>query len=339
MGRLLRLQGGALGSMKAAVFTEYGTSDALEWREVERPVPDDDEVLVRVHAVSINDWDWQILQGIPFMNRVSFGLLKPKRHILGSDIAGRVEAVGENVERFRPGDEVFGDLSGRWGGFAEFVCAREDALALKPAGMTFAEAAAIPQAAVLAVQGLRDAGAIGTGQRVLINGAGGGVGTFAVQIAKTYQAEITGVDSAGKLDLMRSLGCDHVVDYAAEDFTRGEGRYDLILDVKTDRPIRRYLHVLRRGGAYVTVGGATARIMQVLWMGPLISAMCKKRARVVILRPNKGLDYVAELYAAGTLRPVMDGHFSLSQAREGMRYFGEGRHKGKVVLTAQGGGS
>lgn len=321
--------------MKAVVFTRYGTPDVLELREVDKPVPKDDEVLVRVHAVSINDWDWGILQGIPFSNRLTFGLRKPKKRILGSDIAGRIEAVGKNVERFRPGEEVFGDLSGHWGGFAEYVCAREKALALKPGGMTFEEAAAIPQAAQLAVQGLRDKGRIQPGQKLLINGAGGGVGTFAIQIAKPYGVEATGVDSSGKLDMLRAIGFDHVLDYTQEDFTKKGRHYDLILDVKTNRSILDYLRVLSAGGVYVTVGGSTARVSQALLLGPLISLVSKKRVRIVPLKPNKDLSYMIELFEAGTVKPVIDGRYRLSEVAEAMRYFGQGNHKGKIVITVE----
>jgi NADPH:quinone reductase-like Zn-dependent oxidoreductase len=321
--------------MKAIVFTRYGTAEVLEPREVAKPTPKADEVLVRVRAVSINDWDWQALQGIPFMNRLMFGLLKPKKQILGSDIAGVVEAVGQNVRRFHLGDEVFGDLSGRWGGFAEYVCARESELAPKPAGLTFEEAAAIPQAAMLAVQGLLDKGQIRQGQKLLVNGAGGGVGTFAIQIARLYGAETTGVDSAAKLDMLRSLGYDHVLDYAQEDFTRTGQQYDLILDVKTNRPIRAYLRALSLGGAYVTVGGSLAQLAQVALLGPLVAMVRKKRMCVVGLKPNKDLGYMTELVEAGKVRPVVDGRYTLDQAAEAMRYFGEGRHKGKVVLTVE----
>lgn len=241
--------------MKAIVFTKYGTPDVLELKEVDKPIPKDDEVLIKVCAVSINDWDWGLLQG-DFINRLLSGLLKPKKKILGSDIAGRIEAVGKNVKQFQPGDEVFGDLSGQWGGFAEYVCARENALALKPASMTFEEAAAIPQAAMLAIQGLRDKGQIQSGQKLLINGAGGGVGTFAIQIAKLYDVEVTGVDSSGKLDMLRSMGFDHVIDYTQEDFTKNGQRYDLILDVKTNRSMLDYMRALSPNGIYVTVGGS-----------------------------------------------------------------------------------
>lgn len=323
--------------MKAMVFTKYGTPDVLELKEVDKPVPKDNEVLIKVHAVSINDWDWGALQGIPFINRLLFGLLKPKKKILGSDIAGRIEAVGKKVTRFQPGDEVFGDLSGEWGGFAEYVCARENALALKPASMTFEEAAAIPQAAMLAVQGLCDKGQIQPGQKLLINGAGGGVGTFAIQIAKLYHAEVTGVDNAGKLDLLRSMGFDHVIDYTKEDFTKNGKCYDLILDVKTNRSIFDYTRALSPNGVYVTVGGSMARLFQALFLWPLISMISKKNIRVVALKPNKDLAYMNELFEAGKVKPVIDGPYKLSEVPNAFRHFGEGRHKGKVVITLEHG--
>lgn len=322
--------------MKAIVFDRYGTADDLHLRDVAQPMPTDDEVLIKVHAVAINDWDWGILQGVPFSNRVTFGLRTPNRHILGSDVAGRVEAVGGNVQGLRPGDEVVGDLSGRWGGFAEFVCAREDALVRKPPGMTFVEAAAIPQAATLALQGLRDRGRIQRGQRILINGAGGGVGTFGVQLAKLHEAEVTGVDSPEKLDMLRSIGFDHVVDYTEQDFTRRPERYDLILDVKTNRPLRDYLRVLNPRGAYVTVGGATGSITKVLLLKPLVPLAGSKRAAVVFLKLNKDLDYLRDLCATGQLRPVIDGPYGLGELPGAMRHFAEGKHQGKVVISLEG---
>jgi NADPH:quinone reductase-like Zn-dependent oxidoreductase len=319
--------------MKAIVFTRYGIADVLESRDVAKPAPGPGEVLVRVRAVAINDWDWQALQGSPFVNRLTFGLLRPKKQILGSDVAGVVESVGQNATRYRPGDEVFGDLSGRWGGFAEYVCARESELAPKPAGLTFEEAAAIPQAAMLAVQGLLDVGRLRQGQKVLVNGAGGGVGTFAIQIARLYDAETIGVDSAAKLGMLRSLGYDHVLDYAQQDFTKTGQQYDLILDVKTNRSVFAYVRALAPGGAYVTVGGSLARLAQVALLGPLVAMVHKKRVRVVGLKANKDLGYMTELVETGKVRPVVDGRYTLDQAAEAMRYFGEGRHQGKVVLT------
>jgi NADPH:quinone reductase-like Zn-dependent oxidoreductase len=321
--------------MKAIVYTKYGTADALQLKEVAKPAPGDDEVLIKVHAVSINDWDWQLLQGVPFANRLNNGLLKPKKQILGSDIAGRVETIGKKAKRFKPGDDVYGDLSGHWGGFAKYVCAREDALAPKPAAMTFVEAAAIPQAAMLAVQGLRDKGQLREGQKLLVNGAGGGVGTFAVQIAKLYGVHVTGVDSSGKLDMLRSLGFDQVIDYEQEDFTRRGESYDLILDVKTNRSTCDYTRALRPNGAYVTVGGSTTRLLQALLLGPWISMIRKKNIRFVLLKPNKDLAYMNELFEAGKVKPVIDGPFKLSQLPEAMRHFGAGRHKGKVVIVVQ----
>lgn len=240
--------------MKAVVYTKYGPPDVLELKEIEKPIPKDDEVLIKVHGASVNSWDWDLLRGTPFLNRLFFGLLKPKYKILGADIAGRVEVVGRNVKQFLPGDEVFGDLCEcGWGGFAEYVCARENALALKPASMTFEEVAAVPQAAVMALQGLRDQGQIQPGQKVLINGAGGGVGTFAVQIAKSFGAEVTGVDSTSKLDMMRSIGADQVIDYTQEDFTQNGQRYDLILDAAAYRSIFDYKRALSPKGIFVVV--------------------------------------------------------------------------------------
>jgi len=321
--------------MKAIVYTKYGTPDALQFKEVAKPAPRDDEVLIRVHAVSINDWDWGLLQGVPLANRLNNGLLKPKNKILGSDIAGRVETLGKSAKRFKPGDEVYGDLSGRWGGFAEYVCARESSLSLKPPGMSFVEAAAIPQAAMLAVQGLLDKGQIRQGQKLLINGAGGGVGTLGVQIAKLHGVQATGVDSSGKLDMLRTMGFDQVIDYTKEDFTRSGQCYDLILDVKTNRSVFAYTRALCPHGVYVTVGGSTVRLLQALLLGPWISLITKKRIRMVLLKPNKDLAYMNELFEAGKLKPVIDGPYKLSQVPEAMRHFGQGNHKGKVVIVVE----
>ncbi|MCH7740066.1 MAG: NAD(P)-dependent alcohol dehydrogenase, partial [Chloroflexi bacterium] len=232
--------------MKAIVFHKYGSPDDLELQEIEKPAPRDNEVLVKVHAASINAWDSQLLAGKPFVNRLLFGLRGPRKiHVLGCDIAGQIESVGRNAKQFQPGDEVFGDLSGDgWGGFAEYVCARENALTLKPAGMNFEQAAATPQAAVIALQGLSGKVQIQPGQKVLINGAGGGAGSFAVQIARSFGAEVTGVDSTEKLDIMRSIGAEHVIDYTREDFTRNGQRYDVILDLEAHHSIRDYWRAL-----------------------------------------------------------------------------------------------
>jgi NADPH:quinone reductase-like Zn-dependent oxidoreductase len=320
--------------MKAIVFTKYGTTEVLELKEIDKPIPKEDEVLIKVYAVSINDWDLGLLQGDP-INRLLNGLFKPKIKILGSDIAGRVEEVGKNVKKFQPADEVYGDLSGRWGGFAEYVCAREKALALKPASMSFEEAAAIPQAAMLAIQGLRDKGQIQSGQKLLINGAGGGVGTFAVQIAKLYGVEVTGVDNSGKLDMMHSMGFNHVINYKQEDFTKNGKSYDLILDVKTNRSIFDYIRVLSRNGIYVTVGGSLVRLLQALFLGPWISMFSKKKICFVALKSNRDLNYMNELFETGKVKPVIDRTFRLDEVPKALRFFSEGDHKGKVVITVE----
>ena len=322
--------------MKAIVYHKYGSPDVLELKDVSKPTAKDNEVLVKVHASSVNDWDWGLLRGTPFVNRLLFGLLKPKIKILGVDIAGRVEAVGRNVKQFQPGDEVFGDLCGcGWGGFAEYVCARENALALKPASMTFEQAAAVPQAAVLALQGLRYKRQIKPGQKVLINGAGGGAGTFAVQIAKSFGAEVTGVDRTSKLDLMRSIGADHVIDYTQEDFTKNGQRYDLILDAASYHSIFDYKRALSPRGIYVMVGGSMARIFQVMFLGPWFSMISSKKMGILAHNPNKDLAFLKELFEAGKVVPVIDRRYTLSEVPEALRYFGEGHAKGKVVITLE----
>jgi NADPH:quinone reductase-like Zn-dependent oxidoreductase len=318
--------------LKAVVYTKYGGPEVLQVQEIEKPFPKDDEVLVKVYAASINDWDDGLLHG-DFINRLLNGLLKPKRQVLGSDIAGRIEAVGKNVTQFKTGDEVYGDLSGQWGGFAEYTCAREKSLALKPLSMSYEQAAAIPQAAMLAVQGLIDKGKIHSGQKLLINGAGGGVGTFGVQIAKLYEVEVTGVDCTGKLDMLRSIGFDHVIDYTKEDFTKTGKRYDLILDVKTNRSMFSYARALNRNGVYVTVGGSMSRLLQCLLFAPLISMISKKHIRLVALKTNKDLVYMNELFEAGKVKPVIDGPYKLDEVPAVFRMFDKAEHKGKLVIT------
>ncbi|MCU7549066.1 NAD(P)-dependent alcohol dehydrogenase [Chitinophagaceae bacterium LB-8] len=317
--------------MKAIIYTKYGGPEVLQIQEIEKPSPKDDEILIKNYAVAINDWDFGLLQG-DFINRLLNGLLRPKKKILGSDIAGRIEAIGKNVTQFKIGDDVYGDLSGQWGGFAEYSCAPEKAIAPKPASMSFSEAAAIPQAAMLAVQGLIDKGKIQPGQKLLINGAGGGVGTFAVQIAKLYGVEVTGVDSTGKLDMLRSMGFDHVIDYTREDFTKNGQCYDLILDVKTSRSMFDYARALCPNGTYVTVGGSLGRLFQALLLGPWISMIAKKHIRIVALKPNKDLLYMNELFEAGKVKPVIDGPYDINQFPEAFSIFGKGEHKGKVVI-------
>jgi len=318
--------------VKAIVYEKYGTPDVLQLKEAAKPVPGEDEVLVKVHAASINDWDWGLLYG-DFINRMLNGLRKPRRNILGSDIAGKIETVGKKVKRFKAGDDVYGDLSGQWGGFAEYVCAPEKSLSLKPAAMSFEEAAAIPQAAMLAVQGLIDKGKIKQAQKVLINGAGGGVGTFAIQIAKLYGAEVTGVDKATKLEMLRSIGFDHVIDYTKEDFTKNGKAYDLILDAKTNRSAFDYTRSLNRNGVYVTVGGSIGHLLQVLILAPLIRMIQSKHLRIVALKPNKDLAFMNDLFEKGKVRTVIDGPYRLDQLGEAFRHFAKADHKGKIVIT------
>lgn len=333
--------------MKAIVFQKYGSPDNLELIDVKKPVPKDNEVLIKVHAASINEWDWAILHGVPLVNRLSTGLFKPRMQKLGADVAGRIEAVGTAVKRFRPGEDVFGDLcrcSGGGvpvyvaGGFAEYVCIDENALLPKPATMTFEQAASLPQAGALAVQGFRYMEefyqkGIQPGQKVLINGASGGVGTLAVQIAKTFGAEVSGVCSAGKMDMVRSLGADHVIDYAQEDFTKTEQRYDFILDVKGFHSLFDYKRVLSNQGCYAMLGGASNRTTQVMFLGPLISKFVSRKMGVLIYKPNKGLDYLIELIEAGKVEPVVDRTYPLNETADAFRYYGKGLARGKVVIT------
>jgi NADPH:quinone reductase-like Zn-dependent oxidoreductase len=323
--------------VKAIVYAEYGTPDVLQFQEVARPTPADDEVLIKVHAVSVNRSDWEALRGTPFYARIG-GLLKPRHQILGSDIAGRVEIAGRNVARFKPGDEVFGDILGSMGGFAEYACARERDLAPKPTRMTFEEAAAIPQAGVIALQGIRDKGGVQPGKRVLVNGAGGGAGTFAIQLAKLYGAEVTGVDSAAKLDFMRSIGADHVIDYTQEDFTANGKQYDLILDVIGHHSIFAYARALTPNGSYFAVGGSFATILQILLLGPWIRMTTGKKIRLLVVRPNlKDMIHIAELCETGKVVPVIDKRFSLSEVPAALRYLGEGHVRGKVTISVFGG--
>jgi len=326
--------------MKAAVLNKYGSPDNFELLEVDKPTPKDHEVLVKIHASSVNSWDGDILKGIPFVNRLQHGLFKPKSKIIGCDIAGRIETVGKKVKQLQAGDEVFGDISGAgWGGFAEYVCAPEKILALKPKSMTFEQAAAIPHTGVLALQGLRNKGHIQKGQKVLINGAGGGSGTFAVQIAKFYGAEVTCVDSSRKFEMLRSIGADHVIDYSNEDFASGGPVYDLILDVVTYRAISDYKRALSPGGIYVMLGGGSyARVTQLMWQGPLISMTGNKKMGILMHKPNKkDLNYLAELYETGKIAPVIDTCYSLNEVSEAFRYYEEDLALGKVVITINSG--
>jgi NADPH:quinone reductase-like Zn-dependent oxidoreductase len=321
--------------MRAIVYRTYGSPDVLELKEVEKPTPRDDEVLVKVYAASVNALDWHLLSADIFLVRLNSGLLKPKHQILGADVAGRVEAVGRDVKQFQPGDEVFGDIfDSGLGGFAEYACTRENALVLKPAKMTFEEVAAVPVAALTALQGLRDKGQIQPGQKVLINGASGGVGTFAVQIAKAFGAEVTAVCSTRNVDIVRSLGADQVIDYTKEDFTKKGQQYDLILAVNGYHPILAYKRALSPKGRYVMSGGSLAQLFQAIALGPVISMTGSQKMGNFLAKANqKDLAFIKELLEAGKIVPVIDKHYSLSEVAEAFRYFGEGHAKGKVIIT------
>ncbi len=320
--------------MKAIVCTKYGSPDVLQFKEVEKPTPMDNEVLVKVHVASVNASDVEIMRGRfqpPFSR-------KPRYEILGSDIAGRIEAVGSNIEQFQPGDDIFGDTFGcGLGAFAEYVCVPEKVLTLKPASITFEDVATLPQAAIVALQGLRKKRQIQPGQKVLINGAGGGMGTFAVQIAKLFGAEVTGVDNAEKLDMLRSIGADHVIDYTQEDFSKSGQRYDLILDVAGHLSIFDYKRTLNPKGILAVVGGSKGTLLQAVLLGPLISLFGSKKMGILAWKPNKkeDLSFLLELLEAGKIAPVIDRRYPLSEVAEALRYLEEGHHQGKIVITVE----
>jgi NADPH:quinone reductase-like Zn-dependent oxidoreductase len=323
--------------LKAVVYARYGPPEVLKIEEVERPTPGDNEVLIRVRAVSLNKADLIMMRGKPFVVRLmASGLLRPKRPILGADVAGQVEAVGKAVKRFKPGDEVFGLMHER-GGLAEYVCAPEGALVLRPAKVTAEAAAAVPMAALTALYGLRDKGNVQPGQKVLVNGASGGVGTFAVQIAKALGADVTAVCSTSHLDTARSTGADDIIDYTKEDFTLKGGRYDLILGVNGYRSIFAYRRALGPQGTYVMLGGSGGQISQALLLGRLLSRAKGKRMRLLGSWKPKGQDlaFIAELIEMGKVVPVIDKRFPLSQAAEAFRYLDKGHAIGKVIITME----
>ena len=322
--------------MKAIVYEKYGPPDVLQLKEVAKPTPKEDEVLIKIHAASVNARDWHLMRADPFLVRLMTGLLKPKNKMFGSDIAGRVEAVGDNVKQFQTGDDVFGDI-GEYGNgaFAEYVSVPEKAFALKPAGMTFEEAAAVPAAALAALQGLRDHGQIQPGDKVLINGASGGVGTFAVQIAKSFGAEVTGVCSTRNLDTASSLGADHVIDYTQEDFTQNGQRYDLIIDNVGDPAVykRFYKRSLSPKGICVIIAGS---FYLQLFLAPWMSMTGSNKIVTYATVPNqKDLLFIKELLEAGKVEPVIDRRYPLSEVPEAIRYLEEGHARGKVVITVE----
>jgi len=320
--------------MKAIVQYEYGSPDVLKLEELDKPAREDNDVLVRVHAAAVNPLDWHDMRGLPYLLRMGNGLLKPKNGVLGVDMAGHVEAVGKNVTQFQPGDEVFGLCKGV---FAEYVCGGEDRLLSKPAGLTFEQAAAVPVAALTALQGLRDRGQIETGQKVLIVGASGGVGTFAVQIAKSFGADVTGVCSTRNLGLVRSIGADHVIDYTQENFTQSGQRYDLIVDMAGTHSLSSCRRALTRRGTYVVVGAPSGR-----WLtGPdrlikafVLSLFVSQRIVPFITKANKeDLAVLKDLIEAGKVTPVIDRTYPLSEAPDAIRYLEEGHARGKVIIT------
>jgi NADPH:quinone reductase-like Zn-dependent oxidoreductase len=320
--------------MKAIVYEKYGPPNVLQLKEIEKPVPKENEVLIKVHAASITFGDLAAVKGEPFMVRFTLGLREPKYKTPGKDVAGEVEAVGANVKEFKVGDAVFGDLSEcGWGAFAEYVSAPENAIVHKPANSSFEEAAAVPESAVVALQGLRELGHIQPGQKVLIYGASGGIGTFAVQIAKSFGTHVTGVCSTRNLDLVRSLGADLVIDYTKEDFTQSGGQYDLILATAGYRSLFDYKRALAPGGHYVATGGEMAQIFQPMLLGPWLSTDGRKMTNLA-MKPNKhDLTFVKGLIEDGKVKPVIDQCFPLSEAPEALRYYGQGRSRGKVVVT------
>ncbi len=321
--------------MKAIICTKYGPPDVLQLAEVEKPTPKEDEVLVKIHAASVNQYDWHLMTADIFLVRLmGGGVLKPKNKFVGADIAGRIEAVGRTVKQFQPGDEVFGEIS--TGGFAEFVCTTENKLALKPANLSFEEAAAVPMAALTALQGLRDCGKIQAGQKVLINGAAGGVGTFAVQIAKAFGAEVTAVCSTRNVEQARRLGADQVIDYTKENFTRSGRQYDLIFAANGYHPLAAYKRALTPKGMYVMAGGKPAQIFEAMLLGNWLSEKDGRKLGGVSAQVKKeDLLTLKEMLEAGKIVPVIDKRYPLSEVPEALRYLGTGHARGKIVITVE----
>ena len=321
--------------MKAIVQSGYGTFDVLKLSEVERPVPKDDEVLVKVHAAAINTGNMFMVSGKPLLSRLSSGLLKPKYLNPGSDVAGRVEKVGKQVTMFKPGDDVFGDnLPGGFGTFAEYVCVPQDLLALKPANISFEEAAAVSQAALVALQGLRNIGDIQAGQKVMITGASGGNGTYAVQIAKAFGAEVTAVCSTRNIELIRSLGADHVIDYSKEDFAQIGEQFNLIIAMGGYRSLKDYAQALHQGGIFVWAGGQLKGLFETMLLGPWFSRTGNKKLTNLSHHPNQAdLEYIAKLMKAGKVRSVIDRVFPLKETADAFRYYKAGHMQGKVVIN------
>jgi NADPH:quinone reductase-like Zn-dependent oxidoreductase len=323
-------------SMKAIVYTQYGTPDNLHLQEVNKPVPKENEVLIKVHASSINSWDWDLLKGKPLLVKMIGGLFKPKHQILGADIAGVVESVGADVKDFKPGDEVFGDIAeSGFGGFAEYVCTKEKLLAKKSPAISFEEAAALPQGGLLALQGLHYKKPVQKGQQVLINGAGGGVGPIALQYAKLAGAEVTCVDKAEKLEVLHSLGADYLIDYKKEDYTANGKQYDYILDVIAHKSVADYKLALKPTGVFAMVGGSMGWLLfQMMLVQPILSKFRNKKLGIMGYKPNrKDLDLLNQLVAEKKMKPVIDKVFPLSETVNAFRHFESGNFKGKIIIA------
>ncbi|WP_420575823.1 NAD(P)-dependent alcohol dehydrogenase [Ekhidna sp.] len=316
--------------MKALVCDSYGPTSILKIKDIKKPIPREKEVLVKIHCSAVNDYDWSMVRGKPNIYRLLFGIFKPKHPIPGMELSGVVEACGVGVTNFTGGDTVYGDISYYgFGSFAEYICINENALVKKPRNMSFEDAAALSHAANLAWQGLVDIGKIGQGMKVLINGAGGGVGSMGLQIAKTFNCTVTGVDTGEKLKMMEEIGFDQIIDYKQQDFTKNGEKYDLILDAKSTRAPKAYIRVLNPGGKYVTVGGELKRILQVVFA----QKVRKKPVYLVPLDANKDLDKIQNLYDSGKIKPVIDGPYPLEKTPWAIQYFGEGKHHGKVIVS------
>lgn len=320
--------------MKAMVVRRYGGPEELVLEELEAPRPGPGQVKVKVHATTINDYDWSFLRGKPHIYRLMYGLIRPKKQVLGTELAGVVEAVGEGVTRFGVGARVFGDVSeAGFGAFAEFACVDPSALLEMPAGMSFEQAATLPHAGGLAAQGLLDLAKLERGERVLINGAGGGVGMFGLQIARHFGCEVTGVDSGAKLSMMREAGFDHVLDYRETNFTQSGETYDVILDAHTTEGPRALARALKQGGRYVTVGGHLPKLLSVALFGSLVGKSQGKSLRLLVLKPNARVEFLTELLSATGFRSVIEGPYPFEQLPRAMELFGSAAHRGKVVVT------
>jgi NADPH:quinone reductase-like Zn-dependent oxidoreductase len=318
--------------MKAIVYHKYGSPDVLHLEEVEKPTPNDDEVLIKVQAASANPLDWHFMRAAPFLMRFISGLLKPKNKILGADIAGQVEVVGKNITQFHPGDEVYGDISSR--GFAEYVCVTEDKLVMKPANLSFDQASAVPVAGLTALQCLRDQGQIKPGQKVLINGASGGVGTFAVQIAKSFGAEVTGVCSTRNVEIVRSIHADYVIDYTKEDFTQNGKLYDLILDNVGNRSVSDIKRILGPNGTFILNGYSPVLMLRLMFQSGKSKTSGQTMRSADVEKANQSdLEFMKELLETGKVAPVIDRRYPLSEVGEAIRYLEEGHARGKVVIT------